>query len=154
MGIRYVIPYTFDELEDMPSATATRLRSLSIGFRQGVDRGVVRNHNDGTMDNRASKFRDWLYETAGYDFQSILRITRAHAPGLLGLFIRDMAKMPWNRKGDLRMTDTLLHFLTAATAFLREVVNDPHKNFLIHTHKGPKAPLIPFIADVIDQHCK
>ena len=136
MGIRYDIPFSPLDTQDMPSAARSRVAALCRRYTETTDRGVVRNRNDNAVDSRAATFRNWLYETAGYCYQSILNIAAVHAAALVGAFIYDLSitKMA---NGKFRMADTLLHYVTASVSFLRAVMDDSQRGFSIHEHSGP-----------------
>lgn len=112
-------------------------------LHQGTDRGLVRQGNDRTADNRIATFRDWL-GSHGYDHLCCAEaITPIHAIWLIGSFIDHMAATPWNSKGDRRSSATLRHFTNAAASFLHQVMTEP---FSMYTSVGGKQVQDPYLA--------
>ena len=151
MGQRYgLLPQT-SELAGLPSP-ARALVSTSINVFRATDRGVVRNSNDRTMDNRAATFRNWLSSSCGYlNVCCAETISPTQAIGLLAAFIDHLSATPYNAAGDFRKANTLLHYLNAAANFLESITGQPVP---MYTSTGPKPALIPLLGDKIAQRRK
>jgi hypothetical protein len=151
VGIRYGPVFSADTTADMPSPARALVLS-SIQHFQRTDRGVVRNSNDKTMDTRAASFRDWLISAGGYsDVCQLAQLTPAGAIALLGAFLDHVAVTPYNSKGNLRMSNTLSHYLQAAYRFLRPYVSG---HFTIYEPDTQPPKIVPFLADRIAQRRK
>ena len=138
-------------LANMPSPASTLVHhSLNLFLR--TDRGVVRNSNDKTVDNRAARFRDWLATSCGYrNLCCAQRITRDQAIGLLAAYLDHVAATPCNPSGRLPMANTLHHHLTSAHQFLQSIIPEP---LSILQETGAKPALLPILNDKISQRRK
>jgi len=139
------------ELEGMPAAARALVAADDRVFAR-TDRGVVRNSNDKTMDNRVTHFRDWLAEATGYLYLCcVQRITSQQGILLIGSYIDYLARTPYNRTGALRKSCTLSKFVTAATYFFEHTLTAGFSMASIH---GGKLVMHPKISGRLDFYKK
>lgn len=132
-----------NELAGMPAAARTIILTDSSLYL-GADRGVVRNSNDATMDNRTTHFCNWLITSAGYNYLCCAQaITPVQAGLLIASYLDHMARTPWNSHGSLRTGDTLQKFVNAAAEFLSRIMTTP---FVLQRTVASKVQVDPAIA--------
>ena len=152
MGIRYrpVLPPA--ALENLPSAART-LADTFLTARQRADRGLVRGKNDRTLDNRAARFRDWLFQSAGFrDFHfENLRVDSAQL--VLASYVGQLQKVTMRKTGRPPAPKTLMMHLNAACLFLEQATG---LTIPLKETTGDKHPkLLDIFADIfsLSQKC-
>jgi hypothetical protein len=147
MGSRYGQLPQPTGLENMPPPARIAV-TASLHLFQSTDRGMVRNSNDRTMDNRVARFRDWLATACGYHHLCCAQqINASQAILLVGTYLDHIAALPIDRKGNLPKANTLAHHANAASIFLKSVMTEP---FSIYMPGGGKSSMIPYISARID----
>ena len=117
----------------------------------GTDRGMVRNSNDKTQDNRLASFRDWLCANGYPNLCCVQSVKRQVGIWLIGSYIDHLGDTPYNAKGDMRKSATLNHHKNAAASFLSNVLFDP---FSIYTIVGGKEMEDRYISSRIETYKK
>ena len=148
MGSRYGQLSSAASLADTPSP-ARAIVHHSIDLFSQTDRGLVRNHNDKTMDSRTAYFRDWLSQTCRYrNVCCAQRITTPQAIGLLAAYTDHIRDTPYSATGALRQANTVQHFLKTAIHFL--VAISDH-SIDVYDRSGTTPALPPILKDKIQQ---
>jgi hypothetical protein len=105
------------------------------------------------VESRATWFRDWLSDVAGYRHLSDARaITPPQAIALLRAYLDYKAIQILPGSGNPPHADTLCHYLTAAYSFLQPLVVHPFDIYVLEGHKH--RVLHPILHDIITQRRK
>lgn len=145
MGVRYGGTSTPASLASLPAAARTVITASLSDYRQ-VDRGLVRRGNDRTLDNRATKFRDWICEECQLTPDHITGLKQLEIEHLLGAYLHKLIQAPVAHSRQPPMANTLRRHLDAANLYLQSVVETP---FCIYTRSGPTPKLVPLLHDTI-----
>ena len=132
--------------ENLPSAART-LADTFLTARQRADRGLVRGKNDRTLDNRAARFRDWLFQSAGFrdvDFAN-LRVDSAQL--VLATYAFKHQAAVQQKSGKPPAPKMLMMHLNAACLFLEQATG---LTIPLKETSGAKQPkLLPIFGDLM-----